>query len=115
MSYRNRNLRLDCFYSEYFCSIIYHNYPKFVFVLFKLTIFSIQIKLPDSVDVRLLPEGDPFELHFKWKTQLLSFLLFLSGGSTGEITWGVLPADTGKRNDPGKSVKLKIHKILDLK
>lgn len=61
---------------------------------------ALTIKLPDSVDVRLLPEDDPFELHFKWKQQLLSFVFYYSGGSFGQITWGVLAKDTGVRNNP---------------
>ena len=59
------------------------------------------MKLPDSADVRLLPKDNEFELHFGWKHQLLSFLFYFAGGGEGEITWGLTPADTGKRNDPG--------------
>lgn len=46
----------------------------------------LQIRLPDSVDVRLLPADNPYELHFKWKQQLLSYVLFYAGGSFGQIT-----------------------------
>ena len=67
------------------------------------TCFVAQISLPDSADVRILPEGNIFELHYEWKQELLSFLLFYSGGSFGQITWGVRPADTGAKNNPGKS------------
>lgn len=71
------------------------------------------IRLPDSVDVRLLPENHPYELHFKWKQQLLSHLLFYSGGSFGEITWGVISADTGTRNDPDSLTTLELDDTFD--
>ena len=53
--------------------------------------------------MRLLPESSDYEKHFAWKKELLSFPLFFSGGSIGEISWGVVPTDNGVRNDPGAS------------
>lgn len=60
------------------------------------------MKLPDSADVRVLPENSPFEKHNTWKQELQSFELYYSGGSFGEVTWGIIAADTGKKIDPGK-------------
>ena len=63
--------------------------------------FFLQIRLPDNVDVRLLPEDNVYEKHFAWKKEVLSFPLLYAGGSIGQVTWGILPVDNGVRNDPG--------------
>ena len=60
------------------------------------------MKLPDSADVRVLPENSPFEKHNSWKQELKSFELYYSGGTFGQVTWGIIAADTGKKIDPGK-------------
>ena len=62
----------------------------------------MQIKLPDSADVRLLPESNELELHFLWKSNLLSVSLFTSGFTFGKVSWGLIPADTGKHNEVGE-------------
>lgn len=36
-----------------------------------------------------------------WKEELLSFPLFFSSGSFGEVLWGVVPTDNGDQNNPG--------------
>lgn len=61
---------------------------------------ALTMKLPDNADVRLLPESSDYEQHFAWKQKILAFPLFYAGSSNGEVTWGVLPVDNGKRNDP---------------
>jgi hypothetical protein len=66
--------------------------------------YALTIKLPDSVEVRLLPDDHEYEMHFKWKQTLLSFLLFYSGGSSGQFTFGVIPADTGDKKNPGELI-----------
>jgi len=74
---------------------------------------ALTIRLPDSVDVRLLPTDHPLERHFEWKQKLLSFTLFYAGGSFGEVTWGVLAADTGVRNDPDSLSTIEIDETFD--
>jgi hypothetical protein len=61
----------------------------------------MKMKLPDSAEVRLLPEDSEYELHFAWSKKLLSYVLFYSGRSFGQITFGVTAADTGVKTDPG--------------
>jgi predicted RND superfamily exporter protein len=77
------------------------------------TYVALTIKLPDSVDVRLLPADHEFELHFKWKQELLSFLFFFAGGSSGQITWGLLPKDTGIRNNPDSLTAIVLDETFD--
>jgi len=77
-----------------------------VVVMCVCAVVAASIKLPDSVNVRLLPKNNPFEQHFFWKAKLLSQLLFIDGATFGKMHWGIRPADTGKRNDPDSLTQL---------
>jgi len=68
--------------------------------------FALSIKLPDTVEVRLLPEDHPYELYFAWSQKLLSTALFFSGGSYGQVTFGLVAADNGIRNNPDSLSRL---------
>lgn len=39
--------------------------------------------------------------------------MFFSGGSLGQVTWGVVPADTGKKNDPDSLTTLVLDDTFD--
>jgi len=58
------------------------------------------MRLPDEADVRLLPKDHEFEQHHDWSSNLLSSSLFITGYIYGRITWGLVPSDTGVRNNP---------------
>lgn len=102
-------------------SAYYYYLHKFRYVIIGLCIigtalciyYAFTIKLPDSVDVRILPEDNEYEKHFRWRQQLLSFSLLVAGGSFGEVTFGVLPADTGARNDPDSLSTLVLDETFD--
>lgn len=52
-------------------------------------------------------------MHNIWKKELLSFVLFYSGGSYGQVTWGIVPADTGRLTDPDSLSKLVLDESFD--
>lgn len=69
------------------------------------TYFALNLPLPDTTEVRLLPEGHPLEFHFKWRGLLLSSSLFSTGTSV-QIIFGLKPGDTGVQNNPDTLSKL---------
>jgi len=65
-------------------------------------IFAGSLNLPTSSDVRLLDaDASQFEVSYEWRVNLLSEVLMKERGSRGYVIWGVLPADTGHRLNPG--------------
>lgn len=76
-------------------------------------IFALKLKLPETSEVRLLPEGHPLELHFKWRTNILAHTFFFSAGTGVQILWGILPYDNGKQNDPDSLSVLKLDSAFD--
>jgi len=89
---------------------ILHRFKWAVFIASLVAIglcayFALNLPLPDSTEVRLLPEGHPLELHFNWRGLILSSSLFSSGTSV-QIVFGLKPGDTGVQNDPDTLSKL---------
>jgi hypothetical protein len=79
---------------------IVHRFKWFVLIASLVAIglctyYALNLPLPDNTEVRLLPDGHPLELHFKWKALLLSSSLFTSGTSV-QIIFGLKPGDTGE-------------------
>merc|ERR1712038_488986 len=60
--------------------------------------YASTFELPESSDVRLLPEEHQFELNFRWKQMLSVQQYVASGGSTVRVIWGIKPEDNGNRN-----------------
>jgi len=58
-------------------------------------VYALRLPLPESTEVRLLPEGSPLENHFSWRSLLLASSLFNSGSSV-QIVFGLIAGDTGK-------------------
>jgi len=73
---------------------------------------SSSLSLPDSAEVRLLPEDHPLENHFSWSPLLVSSSLF-SSGSNVQIVHGLKAGDTGKQNDPDTLSKLLLDEDFD--
>ena len=73
---------------------------------------SSSLSLPDSADVRLLPEDHPLENHFSWSYLLLSSSLF-SSGSVVQIVHGLKAGDTGNQNDPDTLSKLLLEETFE--
>lgn len=75
-------------------------------------VFALQLPLPESTEVRLLPAGHPLENHFTWSSLILSSSLFSSGSSI-EIVFGLIAGDTGKQNNPDTLSRLILDKTFD--
>jgi len=73
------------------------------------------LSLPDSSDVRVVPQSVQYEKHFAWNKNLLSTSLQSNSGSEAFIIWGVRPADTGDRNNPDSWTTLELDESFDLK
>ena len=71
-------------------------------------LFARNLSLPESADVRLLPNSNVYEQHFLSRQKLFSTYLEGSSGSEVRVVWGLRPADTGNHNDPGKRTKMNI-------
>ena len=70
---------------------------------------AAQIELPVSADVRLFDESDnQFEANYIQRQRLLFEVIESKVGSTTDVIWGVLPADTGNHNNPESWTKLKL-------
>jgi len=61
--------------------------------------YAIQLDLPETAEVRLLPDSHQFQKHFLWKQELFSSSLTM-GRSDVHVVWGLEPADTGNHNNP---------------
>lgn len=59
------------------------------------TYYASKLGLPESLDVRLLPESVQYEQNVEWRQNLLGSVLSRSVGSSAYVFWGVTPADTG--------------------
>lgn len=70
------------------------------------------ITLPETAEVRLLPESHPLEIHNAWKRTILSSLLFTTGAGV-QIVFGIRPGDTGNRNDPEQLSKFLVDDTFD--
>jgi len=57
------------------------------------------LDLPETAEVRLLPDSHQFQKHFLWKQELFSSSLTM-GRSDVHVVWGLEPADTGNHNNP---------------
>jgi 5-methyltetrahydrofolate--homocysteine methyltransferase len=77
------------------------------------TIFALKLQLPETSEVRLLPEGHPLELHFLWRTNILAHTFFFSAGTGVQVVWGMEAYDNGKRNDPDSLSILKLDSSFD--
>lgn len=62
--------------------------------------FASTLRLPDSSDVRLLPEDHQFELSLKWRQRLLMQQYVSGSGSVVQIVWGLRAEDNGNINNP---------------
>jgi len=58
------------------------------------------LRLPDSAEVRLLPEDHQFELSIKWRQKLLAQQYSSGSGSSVQIIWGLQAEDNGNINNP---------------
>jgi len=74
---------------------------------------SLQFKLPETTDVRLLPEGHEFELSFTWESKLLSNSLMNLGGTNVGLYWGLIGEDDGNWNDPTSLPTLSVDNEFD--
>jgi len=63
--------------------------------------FAQTLTLPETTEVRLLPESHPLEFHFIWNNYLLATTLF-SEGSAVKFVLGLNAGDTGRQNDPNQ-------------
>ena len=93
---------------------ILHSYFKCLhklrWVIVFLIMFSIamcavetsKFTLPDSARVALLSPSNHFEQRFLWNENLLSQVLANKNGAQATVIWGIQPADTGNRKNPGK-------------
>jgi len=77
------------------------------------TVFALKLQLPETSEVRLLPEGHPLELHFIWRANILAHTFFFSAGTGVQVVWGIEPYDNGKRNDPDSLSVLKLDSTFD--
>mmetsp|Transcript_523 Transcript_523/g.787 ORF Transcript_523/g.787 Transcript_523/m.787 type:complete len:1071 (-) Transcript_523:157-3369(-) len=75
-------------------------------------VYAVQLPLPESTEVRLLPEGHPLENHFSWSSLIRSSSLF-SAGSSVQIVFGLIAGDTGKQNNPDTLSKLILDETFD--
>lgn len=73
---------------------------------------AFSLSLPDTTEVRLLPEDHPLENHFLWSSLLLSASLFSSGTSVS-IVYGLKAGDTGRQNDPDTLSKFLLDETFD--
>ena len=62
------------------------------------SVYALRLPLPESTEVRLLPEGSPLENHYSWTSLLLVSSLFNSG-STVQIVFGLIAGDTSGKFD----------------
>lgn len=101
---------------SYFADFL-HKFRWPIFVLSIVAIglciyFGTQLSLPQTSEVRLLPKGHPLENHFVWSMALLSAALY-STGSGVEITFGLIPGDTGSSINPDELSKLLLDNTFD--
>lgn len=90
-------------------------WPVFVLsvVATGLCIFvGFRLSLPQTSEVRLLPKGHPLENHFVWSMALLSSALYTTGSGV-DITFGVIPGDTGSSINPNELSKLLLDSTFD--
>jgi len=95
-----------------------HKFRYFVFVLCAVALgicvyMTLQFELPENTDVRLLPEGNQFELNYLWESNLLSNSLRDLGGSNVKLYWGLIAEDDGNWNDPTSLPTLSVDDDLD--
>jgi len=67
--------------------------------------YALQFPVPKSMDVRLLQSSHPLELHNSWKSNLSSVDLWRPVAVV-YVLFGLLPGDTGSRNNPDSLSKL---------
>jgi 5-methyltetrahydrofolate--homocysteine methyltransferase len=77
------------------------------------TVFALKLQLPETSEVRLLPEGHPLELHFMWRANILAHTFFFSAGTGVQVVWGMEAYDNGKQNDPDSLSVLKLDSSFD--
>ena len=75
--------------------------------------YALKLDLPTSSDVRLLGPGHEFEQAYEWRQSILYNVLSKEGGSRAYTIWGVVPADTGDRNDPASWSTLELDESFD--
>jgi hypothetical protein len=72
------------------------------------------MSLPNTADVRLFDEEDnQYEANYIQRQGLLFDVIERQVGSTADVIWGVIPADTGKHNDPNSWTKLVLDSDFD--
>jgi len=67
--------------------------------------YSLQMPLPESMDVRLLPESNSLELHYAWRANLLNKILWRPV-TVVYVIFGLDMGDTGTASNPDTLSKL---------
>jgi len=67
--------------------------------------YALQIPLPQSMDVRLLPESNSLELHYAWRADLLNKILWRPVAVV-YVIFGLDMGDTGTASNPDTLSKL---------
>jgi hypothetical protein len=76
-------------------------------------IFASRLTLPVNSDVRLLSSSVQYEQNWEWRQNLLHTIFQKSEGNPGYVFWGVIPADTGDRNNPKSWTQLVLDDKFD--
>jgi len=96
-----------------------HKFRWAVLVIFTTSVgvcvyFASTFKLPESSEVKLLPEDHQFETSNTWRSELLLQEYILDGGSYVQMIWGLQPADNGNINNPNSLSSLVIDNSFEV-
>lgn len=75
--------------------------------------YASKLSLPSSSELRLVRPNHEFEINHRWQTELLLSSLVRDKGNRVWMVWGVTPADTGNRNNPGDVSRLSLDESFD--
>ena len=84
-----------------------------VWQLCSMSLFTLELDLPTSAEVRLLRSDHEYEKAYAWRQELIITEMEKAGGSQAQVIWGVIPADTGDRNNPDRWSTLELDDSFD--